>query len=100
MVNEAVADPHHQEGKARVGGGEVDHDRLLAALRLVDGQQVGAEVGTQPATVPGGLCQYLSYLGPCGEPLQVWTQNSPDIYQVSNKDTEDKVERKNSDDGY
>ena len=66
MVNEAVADPHDQEGEARIGGGEVDHDRLLAALRLVDGQQVGAEVGTQPATVPGGLCQYLSCLGTFG----------------------------------
>ena len=62
MVYEAVADPHDQEGEARIGGGEVDHDRLLAALRLVDSQQVGAEVGTQPATVPWGLCQEIIFI--------------------------------------
>ena len=70
MVYEAVADSHDQEREARIGGGEVDHDRLLAALRLVDGQQVGAEVGTQPATVPGGLCEAkITYLGTFGRPL-------------------------------
>ena len=70
MVYEAVADPHDQEGEARIGGGEVDHDRLLAALRLVDGQQVGAEVGTQPAAVPGGFCQTkITYLGTFGHKI-------------------------------
>ena len=61
VVYEAVADSHHQEGKAGVGGGEVDHDGLLAGalcLVVVDvEQEVRTEIRTQPATVPGRLCQ-------------------------------------------
>ena len=56
MIYEAVADPHHQEGEAGVGGGEVDDDVLLAGgLCLVDGEEVRTEIRTQPATVPRGL---------------------------------------------
>ena len=62
VVYEAVADPHHQEGEASVGGGEVDDDVLLAgALCLVDCEEVGTEIRTQPATVPRGFCQWENY---------------------------------------
>lgn len=56
MIYEAVADPHHQEREAGVRGGEVDDDVLLSGgLSLVDGEEVGTEIRTQPATVPRGL---------------------------------------------
>ena len=59
VVYQAVADPHDEEGEAGVGGGEVDHDGLLAgALCLVDGQQVGAEIRAESAAVPRGLLEF------------------------------------------
>ena len=54
VVYEAVADPHDEEGDASVGRGEVDH-YTLAVLGVGVGQQVGTEIGTQSATVPGGV---------------------------------------------
>ena len=58
VVYQAVADPHDEEGEASVGGGEVDHDGLLAGtLCLVDGEQVGAEIRAESAAVPRGLLE-------------------------------------------